>query len=280
MDLKTFKLLHPVKYYKDYLEKNIRPDGRELEELRPLAISFDVINNADGSAIVKIGNTTVVCGIKAELAAPKALEPNVGYLVPNIEISPVSSPAYRPGPPCDEAQVYSQSLADVISNSRCVNLQELCITPGKLVWVLYCDLVCLDHDGCIFDAAVIALVAALHTIKLPKITHNSDTDETDADMSVLTSLSVHGLPVTTSFVVIAGRTVTDPTAEEEKLASTSLTVTMSDGRMSFINQSGGDQMDAEMLKKCTDSAMKRERSVKKMVNSMIEKGSKAVTKIK
>lgn len=152
-----------MKYFKDYLENNIRPDGRELEELRPLAISFKVIKSADGSAIVKLGNTTVVCGIKAELAAPKALEPHNGFLVPNVELSPVSSSSYRPGPPCDEAQVYSQSLADAINNARCIDLRDLCISPGKLVWTLYCDLVCLDHDGCVFDAAIIALVAALHT---------------------------------------------------------------------------------------------------------------------
>ncbi|KFB49953.1 AGAP012402-PA-like protein [Anopheles sinensis] len=271
MDLKTFKLLHPVKYYKDYLEKDIRPDGRELEELRPLAISYNVINSADGSAIVKIGNTTVVCGIKAELAVPKALEPNVGYLVPNVEISPVSSSAYRPGPPCDEAQVHSQSLADIVISSRCIDLQDLCITAGKLVWVLYCDLVCLDHDGCIFDAAVIALVAALQTVKLPKIKHNSDTGETVTDMSSLTPLTVHAVPVPTSFVVIAGRTITDPTAEEEKLATTTLTVTMTDEKISFFNQSGGHSMDAEMLKSCTASAVKREKSVKNMMRSILEK---------
>ncbi|EAA00202.3 AGAP012402-PA [Anopheles gambiae str. PEST] len=273
MDLKTFKLLHPVKYYKDYLENNIRPDGRELEELRPLAISFDVIKSADGSAIVKVGNTTVVCGIKAELATPNALAPRHGFLVPNVDLSPVSSPSYRPGPPCDEAQVYSQSVADAISNARCIDLQQLCISPGKLVWCLYCDLVCLDHDGCVLDAAIIALVAAFHTVKLPTIQYNSDTEETEADTSRLLPLTVDCVPVTTSFVMVAGRLIADPTTEEEKLASTTLTVTVSDGKMSFFNQSGGDPMDSRTLKKCTDSAIKRERSVKKMIQTMQRKSS-------
>lgn len=271
MDLKTFKLLHPVKYYKDYLENNIRPDGREVEDLRPLAISFGVIKSADGSSIVKIGNTTVVCGIKAELAAPKALEPRKGFLVPNVDFSPVCSPFYRPGPPSDEAQVYSQSLADAVNNARCIDLQDLCISPGKLVWALYCDLVCLDHDGCVFDAAVIALVAALHTVKLPAIQYNADTGETDTDLTRFFPLSVHCVPVTTSFAMITDRIITDPTTEEEKLASTTLTLTVSDGKMSFFNQSGGDPVDSVTLKKCTDSAIKRERSVKRMIRNMMNK---------
>ncbi|XP_050079878.1 exosome complex component RRP43-like [Anopheles maculipalpis] len=271
MDLKTFKLLHPVKYYKDYLENNIRPDGRELEDIRPLAISFGVIKSADGSAIVKIGNTTVVCGIKAELAAPKALEPLKGFLVPNVDFSPVCSPSYRPGPPPDEAQVYSRSLADAISNAHCIDLQDLCISPGKLVWVLFCDLVCLDHDGCVFDAAIVALVAALHTVKLPAIQYNDDTGETGTDTSRLSPLPVHGVPVTTSFVMVNDRLLTDPTAEEEKLASTTFTVTVSDGKMSFFNQSGGDPFDSVTVKKCTESAMKRERSVKRIIQNIMHK---------
>ena len=31
----------------------------------------------------------------------------------------------------------------------------------QLVWVLYCDLLCLDYDGNITDACVLALLAAL-----------------------------------------------------------------------------------------------------------------------
>ena len=46
---------------------------------------------ADGSAIVRQGATTVVCGVRAELAPPRPEEPDRGYLVRqtlNIEIEP------------------------------------------------------------------------------------------------------------------------------------------------------------------------------------------------
>ena len=36
---------------------------------------------ADGSAIVRQGATTVVCGVRAELAPPRPEEPDRGYLV-------------------------------------------------------------------------------------------------------------------------------------------------------------------------------------------------------
>ena len=50
---------------KNYIEKSVRSDGRSLLEFRPTIINRDSISKADGSALVKIGNTTVICGIKA-----------------------------------------------------------------------------------------------------------------------------------------------------------------------------------------------------------------------
>lgn len=54
-----------MKYYRDYLSHNIRPDGREFDKYRPIIVNLGSISTADGSAIAKIGGTTVVCGIKA-----------------------------------------------------------------------------------------------------------------------------------------------------------------------------------------------------------------------
>lgn len=54
-----------MKYYRDFTNHKIRPDGREFDQFRPVQICVNSINTADGSAIVKIGRTSVVCGIKA-----------------------------------------------------------------------------------------------------------------------------------------------------------------------------------------------------------------------
>ena len=59
---------------------DFRPDV--LTSLRPVSISTGSINTADGSAVVKQGETIVVCGIKLEIAEPKAETPKSGYIVP------------------------------------------------------------------------------------------------------------------------------------------------------------------------------------------------------
>ena len=42
-----------------------------------------------------------------------------------------------------------------------VNLEDLCIEPGVAVWVLYVDVVCLNYEGNVGDAGVLAVSAAL-----------------------------------------------------------------------------------------------------------------------
>lgn len=94
------------------------------------------ITTADGSSMVRIGNTTVICGIKAEVSEPNVNFPKEGYLgkniflrnsysctlnfllfiplmyfiVPNVDLSPICSPRFKPGPPSEQAQVLSENL--------------------------------------------------------------------------------------------------------------------------------------------------------------------------
>lgn len=98
-----------------------------------------------------------------ELATPKAEEPEHGFVITNVELPALCSPKYKPGPPSDHAQVTSYMVSDIINNSKCIDLKDLCIVPDKLVWVLNCDMVCLDNDGSLVDACIIALMGSLKT---------------------------------------------------------------------------------------------------------------------
>ncbi|CAB4024313.1 exosome complex component RRP43-like, partial [Paramuricea clavata] len=60
-----FKTAQPLEYYRKFLEENIRPDGRDLLQFRNTVINIGSIATAEGSSIVKLGNTTIVCGVKA-----------------------------------------------------------------------------------------------------------------------------------------------------------------------------------------------------------------------
>lgn len=64
----------------------MRPDGRGLDGFRRCTVAMGEIGTADGSAIVRLGETAVIAGIKAEIANPPIDSPDTGWLVPNVTL--------------------------------------------------------------------------------------------------------------------------------------------------------------------------------------------------
>lgn len=78
----AFKRIYPEEYYLKFLEQDVRPDGRNLTDVRNTLISVGTISTANGSSFVKIGTTSVVCGIKAEVGQKQSnLKSNMGLLI-------------------------------------------------------------------------------------------------------------------------------------------------------------------------------------------------------
>ena len=57
-------------HVKNLLEKNVRIDGRKLDELRKISVEYGITPSAEGSARVKIGDTEVVAGVKMGIEKP------------------------------------------------------------------------------------------------------------------------------------------------------------------------------------------------------------------
>ena len=78
----------PEDHLKSFLQRDVRPDGRSLDELRPLVLAKNVAPTADSSAMIRLGNTKVICGITAETIKPAAAAPADGSFSVNFEFSP------------------------------------------------------------------------------------------------------------------------------------------------------------------------------------------------
>lgn len=113
----VFQRLHPRVYFERFLAEKLRPDGREFDAWRPVSVNVGSISTADGSALVRLGDTTVVCGVKVEIAEPELDRPEEGFLVPNLDLPAICSPKFKPGPPTEEAQALSDRLNEVLATS-------------------------------------------------------------------------------------------------------------------------------------------------------------------
>ncbi|KAF8916305.1 ribosomal protein S5 domain 2-type protein [Mucidula mucida] len=254
-DLKAavFQRLHPRVYLERFVAENVRPDGRQIDAWREISVNVGSISSANGSSLVRVGNTTVVCGVKAELAEPELDAPTRGFLVPNLDLPAICSPKFKPGPPTEEAQVLSDRLNEILIKT--IPPESLCIHPGKSVWVLYVDATCINYDGNAFDTALIAMVAALKNTILPKATYNEDTLRTTCSRKTLSPLQLSSLPISMSFGIFDSHVFPDPTSFEEPLLDTSISVVIDDkGKICSVSQIGSD---VDALLTCTAAARKR-----------------------
>ena len=160
-----FKIAQPKQYQRLFLKDEIRPDGRALTGCREVKIHVNAVSSALGSAMVCYGNTRVIAGIKGRFAEPTINNPNSGYLIPNMILPMTCNTKYKPGYPDDTGVAMSNKLYTLITDIT--DLMELCVVPGKVVWSLNLDVVCINDDGNVLDAAVLALSAALTNTWLP-----------------------------------------------------------------------------------------------------------------
>lgn len=58
-------------------------------------------------------------------------------------------------------------MSDALRDAAVLDLTQLCIKEGVFVWRVCVDVYCLDHDGCILDAALAASVGALRDCVVP-----------------------------------------------------------------------------------------------------------------
>jgi exosome complex component RRP42 len=220
----------------DLLAKGRRIDERKLTDYRELKIETGLVQKANGSAMVHLGKTKVMTGIKVELGQPFPDTPNQGVLTVNAELVPFASPSFEPGPPSEGAIELARVVDRGIRESKAIGLEELCVEPKKHVVIVFVDVYVLDHDGNLIDASAISALAALLTSKMRR--YEMDGQEVHTSDEVV-PLPVQNEPVAVTTAKIDGHMILDPCLEEELAMSSRLTVTT--GRDSSIcaMQKGG-----------------------------------------
>src|SRR4051812_41420242 len=93
----SYAKLHPREYTTRFLEQNVRPDARTLYESRPCTIAAGSLETSFGSALVRLGATSIVAGVRCELG-PVASDA-VCTVVANVELLPICSPRFTAGKP-------------------------------------------------------------------------------------------------------------------------------------------------------------------------------------
>lgn len=259
------------------LGRGVRLNGRRLDEFRPINIVTDYIPNADGSALVKLGNTQVLVGVKLEVGTPYPDTPNDGNLIINAEFMPTASPVFEPGPPDENAIELARVIDRGIRESRAIDLSRLALIPGKRVWNLWVDIYVLDHDGNLIDASSIGVLAALLTTRIPKA-EVKENNEVVIDKTVKTSpLSINKYVTTITIVKVGGYLMVDPDLEEESLMDAKLIVSVTDdGLIAGLQKSGPGYFTEEELMKAINIGLSKGRELIDIIKGSVQTSSQTI----
>lgn len=228
MSITPFKLpIVPALKKQSYLsmyKRGVREDGRPLTAVRQLEIKTGLIEKAEGSALVKLGNTQVLAAVKAETSQPFRDAPNQGILVINVENVPLASPIFEPGPPDENAIEIARVIDRSLREVKALDLESLSIRPGEKVWSLWVDIYVLDYDGNLFDSSMLAAMAALLSANLP------DYEELETGEIIINRgksgkrIKIDHLVVSVTTAKIGNYIIVDPNFEEEMIADTRLVI--------------------------------------------------------
>jgi exosome complex component RRP42 len=229
-----------------------RLDGRTFDEIRPLKIETNVIQKANGSAWVKLGNTEVVAGVKVETGEPFEGLENKGALIVSAEVLPTASPFVEPGPPDEETIELARVVDRGIRESEMLALDKLALVPGKIVYTVFVDCSIVNTDGNLFDATSYAVVTALLTSKFPIYDIK---DEKVVDTGKVQDPPINTVPVSLTFARIGDALILDPSTEEEVCMDARITITTnSDGQYTAVQKGSNGYLTLEQVQRAADIA--------------------------
>lgn len=246
----TFAKLTPRPFLHAHLKRQdaVRPNGRTPHQPRKPTINTGSLSHSNGSAVVRVGDTAIVCGVRGEILLssdipdpPKDdsdednLIERLGLLIPNLELSTGCSPAHLPGnPPSSVAQTLSYRLLSLLHTSQLIAPEDLCVkyvepqtddslpdeeptVVTKAYWTLYVDILCIALDGNVFDAAWTAILAALQDTVLPRAWWEPDREMVLCSPLVADSqrLRLRDMPIASSFAVFSTASPLKQRAEAE-----------------------------------------------------------------
>ncbi|XP_041376062.1 exosome complex component RRP42-like [Gigantopelta aegis] len=275
---KTF-ILHGV-------QDNVRGDGRGCDDYRHMEIETGVVSNTTGSARLRLANTDVLVGVKAELGSPSPERPNHGRLEFFVDCSANATPEFE-GKGGDELAVeISNMLVRAYDCPGCLNLESLCVIPKQQCWVLYVDILLLECGGNIFDAASIAVKAALYNTRIPKVTVTEDEGgememEVSDDPYDVQRLDVGASPCIVTLSKIGHSHVVDASQKEEAccLARLLMGVT-SNGTVTAMKKEGSGSLDPESIFDMMQSGKKVGQAINKSLIQVLTEEEARGTKKK
>lgn len=198
----------------------MRVDNREPNQMRPVRIQTNFLKTAEGSALIEVGNTCVLCAASVEETVPQFLRGSGrGWVTAEYSMLPRATSTRTPrevlkGYPSGRTQEIQRLIGRSLRSV--VDMAAL----GDRTVIVDCDV--LQADGGTRTAAITGAYVAL-TLALKKL----------VEFKVLKSLPISDQVAATSVGIVRGVAVLDLCYEEDSNAAVDMNVVMT-GRGRFV----------------------------------------------
>ena len=257
-------------FISDLLRKGERLDGRGFTDYREIEIEANVVPaKAEGSALVRLGDTSVVAGVKVLVGDPYADSPDQGVTMVTAEMSPLASPLFELGPPKMPAIELARVVDRGVRESKTIDSKKLCIKEGKKVFMVFADVYPLEYDGNIIDASSIAVNTALLTTKYPG---KKWEDDKIVDTGELLELPINNVAIEHTVSKIDENLIIDPTLKEEFVQDCRLTMAVDRENLFTAMQKGGGggPMSIELVEKAMEIALESAEDIRKAIDAAVK----------
>ncbi len=260
-------------FIKDMLSRGERIDGRAFDEYRPIEIEYDVVAaKAEGSALVRLGGTSVIAGVKIVLGEPYPDSPDEGITMITAEMPPIASPLFELGPPKEDAIELARVVDRGVRESETVDVKQLVVEPGKMVYMVFVDLYALEFDGNLIDASSIAANAALLTAEYEE--YKWENDEAVPTGKKL-PIPLKNLSIESTIAKIGDYLIVDPLLKEEFVQDCRLTVAVDQNENLTAMQKGGGSgpMSLDEMADAIDMAIASTKKIRELIMSTAKERS-------
>jgi exosome complex component RRP42 len=257
-------------FISDLLRKGERLDGRAFDEYRDIEVEVNVVPaKAEGSALVRLGDTSVVAGVKVLVGEPYPDSPDEGVTMVTAEMSPIASPLFELGPPKEDAIELARVVDRGVRESESVDTKKLCIAEGKKVYMVFADVYPMEYDGNLIDASSIAVNAALLTTKYPEMKVE---DGKLVETGELLSLPINNIAVEHTIAKIDDILILDTILKEEFVQDCRLTMAI-DKKDNFtaIQKGGGSgPISIELIDQAMEMALDASKDIHKIIEDAVK----------
>ena len=252
-------------FIEEHLRKGERIDGRAFDEFRPIEIDANVVPaKAEGSALVRLGDTSVVAGVKVLTGEPYPDSPDEGVTMVTAEMSPIASPLFELGPPKEDAIELARVVDRGVRESEMVDAKSLCIKEGKKVYMVFADVYPLEYDGNLIDASSIAVNAALMSTRYPEIKIE---DGKEVETGKILKLPIKNIAIEHTVSKIGDNLVIDPVLREEFVQDCRLTMAVDQEEHFTALQKGGGYgpMSLELVDQAMGMALDNAKAIRELL---------------